>query len=296
MDSLRCMCWRIGKSRKQSLLKNENLSHTAADFLYTHTLILLLLGDLMYPYINFLGLHIPSYGLCACAAVFLSAVFVFLKARKANINFYDLIIVIAVSIGCAMLGGIFLYIFVTYDFATLLKQIATRNPQFLKNPGIVFYGGLLGGIAGGIITSKILKIQIEIVEVCVVPYIPLGHAVGRMGCLLAGCCYGLPYNGIFAVSTTFDANGITHFPIQAVEALLNLLLMKILLLYTKKARKKYNVLSLYFIMYSFLRFCLEFFRNDSIRGKFLLFSTSQWISLMIFLIFFTVTQINLKRK
>ncbi len=237
----------------------------------------------MYPYIEILNLNIPTYGLCVCFAIVLCSILVFDRARKENIDFNDLTILIAISIGSGMLGGVILYIFVTYDMQTLYKQIATLNLSFLKNPGIVFYGGLIGGILGCVVTTRILKINVEQVERCIVPFIPLGHAIGRVGCLMAGCCYGFPYCGIFAVSTTFDIGNSTYFPIQAIEALLNILIMTALLIYTKKERRKYSVLSFYLIMYSILRFILEFYRGDAIRGKYLLFSTSQWISLILLL-------------
>lgn len=236
----------------------------------------------MYPYIKMFRFPVPTYGLCMCIAVFLCAVLAWKRAQTTNLDLNDFIILVAVSMGCGMLGGCFLYILVTYDFTMLCKQIMVGNLSFLKNPGLVFYGGLLGGILGGSITAKILKINVESVESCIIPYIPLGHAIGRIGCLFAGCCYGFPYNGAFAVSTTWDTGHATYFPIQAMEAFFNLLIMAVLLFYTKKKRFKYSVVSFYLIMYSFLRFCLEFFRGDIIRGGFLCFSTSQWISLLLF--------------
>lgn len=266
----------------------------AADFLYI--IILQRLGDLMYPYIRIFGLVIPSYGVCACLAVFLCAAFLFATARKNGMDFNDLLILAAVSLGSATVGGALLYICVTYDFKSILKEISQGSIAFLKSPGMVFYGGLLAGISGGIVTSKLLKLRLEEVEACAVPYIPLGHAVGRIGCLMAGCCYGLPYDGAFAVSTVFDASGLMRFPIQAVEALLDLVIMLLLLLYVKKKRRKYNTLLLYLIMYSALRFCLEFFRGDLIRGGFLFLSTSQWISLAIFLPTVTVQALKKHRN
>lgn len=243
----------------------------------------------MYPYINFFKFHIPTYGLCVCIAVFLCAVFAFQKAKQHRVDTNDLTILAAVSIGCGMVGGCLLYILVTYDLATICRQIASGDLSFLKNPGTVFYGGLIGGIIGGIITVKLLKIKTEAVEACVVPYLPLGHAIGRIGCLLAGCCYGFRYDGIFAISTGFGVEGVTYFPIQAVEAVFNLLIAKILLSYAKKERSKFQILLLYLTLYSLLRFCLEFFRGDLIRGNFWVFSTSQWISLIIFFISVTIS-------
>ena len=253
---------------------------------------MLVYGDLMYPYIKLFNFYIPSYGLCICMAVFLYAVLVFKKAYKINIDSNDLIILSAVSIGCGILSGNLLYIVITYNFETLYKQIVVGDFSFLQNSGIVFYGGLIGGLAGGIITAKMLRIKMESVEICVIPYIPLGHAIGRIGCLLAGCCYGLPYKGIFAVSTVCDLSHRTYFPIQLIEALYNLLIMGVLLFYVKRKRTKYSVIRLYLIMYSCLRFFWEFFRGDTIRGSFLIFSTSQWISLIIFLLCFILGRKN----
>lgn len=237
----------------------------------------------MYPFIKVFALNIPTYGLCACVAFLICALLAFKKAKICNIDFNDLLILFAVSIGCGIFSGYLLYIVVTYGFETICKLILSGDFSFFKNQGIVFYGGLIGGLIGGVVTARVLKIKIESLEVCIVPYIPLGHAIGRVGCLLAGCCYGFSYNGRFAVSTIFDGGQGTYFPIQAVEALCNLIILAVLFGFIRKKRKKFTILCLYLIMYSCLRFFLEFFRGDSIRGSFLAFSTSQWISLLIIL-------------
>ena len=161
----------------------------------------------MYPYVNFFALHIPSYGLCVCIAMFLCAMLAFRRAKKIGLDFNDLLITGAVAIGCGTLGGMILYIAVSYDFETICKQIVSMEFSFLKNPGIVFYGGLIGAIIGVVVTVRLLKVKAEDVEHCIVPYIPLGHAVGRVGCLLTGCCYGFQYKGIFAVATRFGDEG-----------------------------------------------------------------------------------------
>lgn len=235
----------------------------------------------MYPFISFFGLNIPSYGLCMCIALFVCALFIFARAKKYGVDVNDLIILFAIAIGSAMLCGSALYIFVTYDIETIIKEITSGNFSFIKNTGIVFYGGLIGGVLGVTITLKILKMKTELVERCAIPFVPLGHAIGRIGCLLAGCCYGIPYEGKFAVSTMFDAGDQTYFPIQGVEAFFNVLIAVILVIYSKKERPKYSILCLYLCLYSCLRFCLEYFRGDAIRGSFFVFSTSQWISMIL---------------
>ncbi len=237
----------------------------------------------MYPYINFLGLNIPSYGLCMSMAIILCAILCINKSRKFGLKFEDMIIISATSVGTALLSGGILYIIVSYSFEEIYNYIKRGNFSFITNGGLVFYGGLIGGILGALISGKILKINIDILEKSIVSYIPLGHAIGRIGCLLAGCCHGFEYDGIFAVKNILNSAEKAYFPIQAVEAVLNVFIMVILLLHTKKERLKYNILYLYLMMYSIVRFSLEFFRGDEIRGGFLSLSTSQWISIFIFL-------------
>jgi len=237
----------------------------------------------VYPYIHFVGITIPSYGFCMAISIMLCGFLYINKSRKLGLFFDDMIIIAAVSVGVGILSGGLLYIFVTYSPEELFNYIKSGNFLFITNVGLVFYGGLIGGILGAIISSKILKVQIELVEKCTVPYIPLGHSIGRIGCLMAGCCYGFEYNGIFAVTNSYIFSGRTYFPIQLVEALLNLMIMLFLLLYTKRNHSKYSVLYCYLIMYTVMRFCLECFRGDEIRGGFMMLSTSQWISILIFL-------------
>lgn len=204
------------------------------------------------------------------------------KARKWGIRYEDMLILISTTLGLSLICGVSLYIVVTYSFLDIYTYISKLNFTFLKNSGLVFYGGLVGGILSALICSKLLDIKFEYLEQCIVPYIPLGHAIGRIGCFFAGCCYGVEYSGIFAVTSIFDPLTGTHFPIQLIEALLNLIMTIVLLLYTKKQRNRYNVLLSYLILYTTSRFILEFFRGDEIRGEFLIFSTSQWISIIIF--------------
>lgn len=146
------------------------------------------------------------------------------------------------------------------------------------------------------ICIRLLKIHMQKLEESVVPYIPLGHAIGRIGCLLAGCCHGFEYSGAFAVKNILFLEGGTCFPIQAVEALLNIPIMAVLLLYSKKERPKYSILSLYLLMYSVMRFFTEFFRGDEIRGGFWLLSTSQWISIALFTVCIPIFCIPKLRK
>ena len=150
--------------------------------------------------------------------------------------------------------------------------------------GFVFYGGLLGGILGVYIYAKQFKISFKSLLLTLLPIVPLIHAIGRIGCLCAGCCYGMEYDGFGAIvfhNSVLAPNNVPLFPMQIVEAICNLIIFIILLCTYKKFLGTYKTLGLYLILYSIVRFILEFFRGDLIRGIYFSLSTSQWISIIL---------------
>ncbi len=162
--------------------------------------------------------------------------------------------------------------------------------------GIVFYGGLLGGVAGAWWYSK--KAHFNICEYldAVAPAIPLFHTFGRIGCLASGCCYGIECEwGLYhSKALVAAANGVKRFPVQLLEAGLNLALCIVLVvlfcLFWQKWRAG-TFIRIYFGTYAIIRFCDEFLRGDTYRGIWLGLSTSQWISLGI-MVFLIVTQMR----
>lgn len=219
-----------------------------------------------------------------------------LQAKRIGINSEEMIIVMSVTLGMALLGAGLLYIFVSYSIRELIENVFNGNFTFLKNGGLVFYGGLIGGIIGSIIALHWQQLDIRKVEKCIVPVLPLGHAIGRIGCLFAGCCHGFEYNGLFAVKNLLISIEKTYFPIQVVEALLNLVIFVFLIWYAQKKHPTYHILCFYLFLYSILRFILEFYRGDLIRGGFFALSTSQWISMVLFLASIFKFYISKKQK
>ena len=240
----------------------------------------------MYPYIDFFGKPISTYGVCMVIAVALVTILTWLTARQKNAFDMDsLLIVVAVGLGFLLFGAYLLYIVVTYSAKDVLAHIADGDLSFLIPRGLVFYGGLLGGIVGVPVGAKIAKVRLRDLFEHFVPFIPLGHAVGRVGCHLAGCCYGMEYDGALAVyyknSPAFDPS-VGHFPVQLLEAVINIFIFFVLFYTAKRIRVKSGVLFLYLALYSVSRFALEFFRGDAYRGIFSNLSTSQWISILLF--------------
>lgn len=151
--------------------------------------------------------------------------------------------------------------------AKYIFDVSGGNYTFSSGLGFVFYGGLLAA-ALYILILKFFKVQwLDYAIKSLIIFLPLSHAIGRVGCFFAGCCFG-----------------INNFPIQLVEAILLVgIFMRIYLLRKSKVS---HVLSQYLILYGVLRLILEIFRGDA-RGVWFGFPPSIWISLvLIYLGFF----------
>ena len=236
----------------------------------------------MYPIIYIFGKPIGTYGLLMVLGFLTAGFLAARKSRKHGLVPEDVIVVGAVAFGFAMLFGGLLFVFVTYPLDYILEQVRHGNFDIFFS-GIVFYGALIGGIAGGILGTKIAGCSTSGLIRTVVPYIPLGHGIGRIGCLMGGCCYGMEYTGPFAVYYPHSIVGLSpdqgYFPVQPLEALINVGICLILLWYEKRAKNGGKLLFAYLGMYAVSRFFLEMLRGDAVRGIWYAISTSQIISL-----------------
>ena len=192
-----------------------------------------------------------------------------------NLKFTDLIIYILICTVSALVFARVLFVVVMFPQTDLA---ATNIFYYLINGGIVFYGGLLGLIIGICIGSKVLKKDSLEVLNLIAPAIPLFHCFARIGCLFAGCCYGVPW--LWGV--IIEGEDFVRFPVQAFESLCNLVIFVTIVVYNSRNHNYQYSLKIYLCCYAFCRFILEFFRGDSVRGIwFLGLSTAQIISLLI---------------
>ena len=160
----------------------------------------------------------------------------------------------------------------------LIGNFSAKNLLMLiPNSGYVFYGGLLGVILAIYLYAKNDSDLRGRIYRMVVPAFPLFHGFGRIGCFMAGCCYGVK------LATPAELLGIftlDKLPVQLIEAGFEFLLFAALL-FCEKEQPKTDTLQIYLVTYAIFRFCIEFLRGDAIRGIFLGFSTAQWVSLAI---------------
>ncbi len=235
----------------------------------------------MEPFVNIFGKEIPIYGIAWILGTAIAAVIALLLSKKREIERYDLVYSAVFSMLAGAFGAKLLFI------AVSLKTIIEQNIPFIAvlRGGFVFYGGLIGGAIGLVIYTRMFKLNTLRFFDLYALVVPLGHAVGRIGCFYSGCCYGMEYDGPFNVeySSTLGMTplGVPLLPVQLIEALLLALLFVVLLVVFFKCKSTGVVTVVYLYSYSFLRFVLEFLRGDVERGLLFNLSTSQIVSLLI---------------
>lgn len=238
----------------------------------------------MYPFINIFGHTIGTYGLCLTVAFAIAFFLALRKGRAYGLIAEDLLIVGAFALFFALIGGALMYIFVTYSLAEIVAFIQGGDFSFIGD-GIVFYGGLIGGLLGAITGIRIAGCKFSVIERAVVPFLPLGYAIGRIGCVMAGCCHGLAYDGPFALHYPNSVSGLLpeqgYFPVQPLESLISIGVCTFLLWYEKRVKRVTDLLFTYLGLYAFSRFMLEMLRGDDIRGIWGVLSTSQIISIIL---------------
>jgi len=241
--------------------------------------------------IEIFGKSIPLYGvLCLVGAFFACLVATLLATKKQKIPFFDFALDVITTLLFAFVGAKLLFIIVSWDtVVALFKNYPTVEAiEMIFNSGFVFYGGFIGGAIALFVAIKVQKKDFfKLVDIFAVA-LPLGHAFGRVGCFFSGCCYGMPYDGwlSFTYKTALDAStpiGVPLLPVQLIEAVLLFVLFAVLLIcYLKCPNKKGLCTVIYAYAYAVIRFVLEFFRGDAARGGIFGLSTSQWISIAIF--------------
>ena len=235
----------------------------------------------MLPSFQAFGLTIPMYGVMSALGM-LAALILIGATRKLTRFSEDQALSAALwAIIMGFLGAKVLYWLVEID------QIIA-DPSYLIHTlreGFVFYGALIGGLAGVAIYSLIRKLPFFSLTDYFIPALVIGHAFGRIGCVFAGCCYGMecesPISIVFPAGSAAPA-GIPLLPTQIMESVFLFLLCAFLVWRLAKQKPFGTVSGWYMVLYGAWRFGIEFFRNDD-RGAVGVLSTSQFISIFVLL-------------
>lgn len=228
----------------------------------------------MFPVIHFFGMHIPTYTVMIYVGVIAALISSYFRIYKGEkISKYTSLRLIF----CCIIGGVALY-FGAFFFDTLFHSI--DEGKFVWG-GITWLGGVVVGFPVAILLIHklvpVAKGRALYTFSLIVPQIVLAHAFGRIGCFLAGCCYGAPTNSFLGV--TFPGMENKVLPTQLFEAAFELTLYILMMIFWKKF-KGHN-LEIYFIFYGIFRFILEFFRGDSRGSTVIGLTPAQFLDILI---------------
>lgn len=233
----------------------------------------------MNPRITIYNIEISSFNICIILGIVI-ALLLFVNVEKHKIPVCDMDNLIAI------LGGVIPSAFLcAFVFNKIILKRDSSTSALLQYEGMTFFGGFLGGILLFIVIHRlvfkdymILKKHLNVLT----PYLVLAHSFGRVGCFLAGCCYGKPTETIIGVkfcqgTPAFEQYGdIKILPVQIIEA--GILLILCLSLF--RIQEKYRF-AIYLLSYGSARFILELFRGDYRGTLFHWSSPSQIICILI---------------
>ncbi|HYV00004.1 MAG TPA: prolipoprotein diacylglyceryl transferase [Pyrinomonadaceae bacterium] len=245
----------------------------------------------MYPEIFRIGsFPINTYGVFLALA-FLCAILITVKlAARDGLpreKIYDLCLWMLL---CSLIGSKILMFFTELEYRDHPLQLISLD--FLRSGG-VFYGGLIGAILSGYFLMRRYQLPWWKTADACAPGIAIGNFFGRQGCFAAGCCWGKPTTLPWGVKFTELGHEITGVPLdvrlhptQLYESFAMLLVFFFLFWLHKHRRFDGQVILLYALLYSVIRFAIEFLRDDPRGDLFGLttltgLSTSQLISLIV---------------
>lgn len=189
----------------------------------------------------------PFYGIILLISIIVSLFYIYRMLKKENIKDKNIYLYI-------LLYGLFAIVF--GKFYTIITSNFKYN---IINAGLSSYGGLIGVVLASIIFELIVPTNKKIIKYTIIS-LPLTYAIGKIACFIAGCCYGIPYNGIFNVVYK-DGLNIPLFPIQITETIVFIIIFII----CNKLRKNKNIIYITIFISTIAKFLLDFLRYEHIN-------------------------------
>ncbi len=246
-----------------------------------------------------------SYGVMVALGVLAAMFWTRLEFRRRKLPddlLYDLVVA---SIALGVIGARLIYVALNWQsYRTNLVAI----PMIWADGGLSFHGAIAGGILAGLWLSRRYKVSFWQIADAAAPGLALGHAIGRIGCFLNGCCYGLPTTmpwGVRFHNPTLGVDTLPSHPTQLYEAIGLLILFVLLALYSRTISRPSSlaprpiyegaVFIWWAIFYSVLRFVVEFWRAGVTAQVVNGLTQAQWLSLVIFAVAFAYHRWRLKK-
>ena len=217
----------------------------------------------------------PFYGIIILISMIVSLFYIYRMLKKENIKDKNIYLYI-------LLYGLFAIV-----FGKLYTIVTSGFKYNILNAGLSSYGGLLGVLIACIVFELILPTNKKIIKYTIMS-LPLTYGIGKIGCFIAGCCYGIPYNGIFNVVYKDDLN-IGQFPIQIVETIVFIIIFII----CNKLKNNKNIIYITILISTIAKFLLDFLRYEHINK---LLTINQIFSIVIILVLIPIFIIKRKTK
>ena len=149
-------------------------------------------------------------------------------------------------------------------FVAQYWEVFVRQPQEIPaiwHGGLIWYGGFVGGLASIVIYLRLHRISVLRGIDQFIPFIALGHGIGRIGCLLNGCCYGEVSHAWWALA---GEDGQPRIPTQLLESVALLGLFLVLRCFQERRTEAPGgwLFGVYLLGYAVIRFFIEFLRGD----------------------------------
>ena len=233
------------------------------------------------------GLKVHSYGLMVALGFLAAMAWIRYQAPRAHLPSAKMLDLAFIMLLVSLVGSRIAYLFVEWRHFSSDPIDAFR----VWEGGLVFYGGLIACIPAAYYYTRRHGFPFFKIADLFMPAVALGHAFGRIGCFLAGCCYGkqCPVGAWYATVFPADAGGlapvgIALYPTQLTEAAAEFLLFLLLAWKSRKKGFDGQILLLYLMAYAILRFGIEFLRGDRERGLYFnqAISFSQILSIVLF--------------
>lgn len=239
----------------------------------------------MYPVLIKIGpLTIHTYGVLIAIAFLIGLFFAARQAKKQNVPVDKISDLAFYMLIAAIIGSRLFFVAVNYKFYI-------QNPfDIIKiwEGGLVFYGGVVFAVITGIWYIKKKSLDLWATADIFAPSVAIAHAIGRLGCFAAGCCYGkvtenLPWAVVFKLPESLAPLNVPLHPTQIYESIGEAVNFVILIILRKHQSFKGQLFWTYLVVYSVIRFTVEFFRGDDARGfVFANASIAQIISAAVF--------------
>lgn len=222
-------------------------------------------------------LTIHGYGLMIAIGILCCVAVAMYRAKLHGLNQEAILDIAIFGVLSGFIGAKLLFVIVEFD------QFVKNPSMILGSEGFVVYGGIIAGVLAAILYCKRKKLVFLQYFDLAAPSIAIAQGFGRIGCFLAGCCYGRKtdsFLGVIFPAGSMAPSGIKLLPTQLFSSVGDFMIAGVLIFYSERNKKDGNVGAVYMMLYGTGRFLMEFLRSDE-RGGFGMFSTSQWISFVI---------------